>query len=127
MQLRDSHRPVEALASFQEARGVLESFRNPDSNDLYNLSCIYTQLSLLLEHAATPPPPAERADLTDRAVKTLRRALAAGFRGYRGMDSDPDLDPLRGRADFRALILDRGFPLDPFARPSPIPPRGPVR
>lgn len=31
------------------------------------------------------------------------------------MDRDKDLDPLRGRADFQALTLDRGFPLDPFA------------
>jgi hypothetical protein len=32
------------------------------------------------------------------------------------MDHDNDLDPLRDRADFRALMLDRVFPADPFAR-----------
>jgi hypothetical protein len=30
---------------------------------------------------------------------------------------DQDLDPLRERPNFRALILDRGFPRNPFAGP----------
>jgi hypothetical protein len=34
------------------------------------------------------------------------------------MTQDPDLDPLRHRADFRRLLaelFDRDFPADPFA------------
>jgi hypothetical protein len=30
--------------------------------------------------------------------------------------SDRDLDPLRNRADFQALMSDSVFPRDPFAR-----------
>ena len=34
--------------------------------------------------------------------------------------ADRDLDPIRDRADFRAALLDRGFPRDPFAPRSPL-------
>ena len=40
----------------------------------------------------------------------------ADKRYWASMDQDHDLDPLRGRTDFRALMLDRDFPPDPFAR-----------
>jgi hypothetical protein len=32
------------------------------------------------------------------------------------LDRDADLDPLRGRPDFRALRMDLAFPANPFAR-----------
>jgi hypothetical protein len=112
---RDSDRPGEALASFQEAQGVLESLHDPGPGDLYNLACDYSQLSLLSEHATPPATVSERAALAGRAMEALRRALAASYKEFPEMDRDKDLDPLRGRADFRALMLDRGIPLDPFA------------
>ena len=49
----------------------------------------------------------------------LRQAIAAGWSNARHTDSDPDLNPLRLREDFRrllALLFDQGFPADPFAR-----------
>ncbi|MGO9917396.1 MAG: protein kinase domain-containing protein [Isosphaeraceae bacterium] len=113
--LRDTHRPVEALASFQDARGILEPLLDPEPNDFYNLACVYAQLGWLIQDAATPATSSDRAALAERAIETLRRALAAGWSDFSGMDRDHDLDPLRGRADFQALILDRGFPVEPFA------------
>jgi hypothetical protein len=32
------------------------------------------------------------------------------------MRRDPDLDPLRPRADFQVFLLDLAFPADPFTR-----------
>jgi WD40 repeat protein len=113
---RDRDRLPEALASLQESQGVLEAIIDPGPGDVYNLACGYCQLSLLSEHATAPATFPERAGLADRAMEALRRALAAGFSDFRLMDRDKDLDPLRSRADFKALMLDRGFPLDPFAR-----------
>jgi WD40 repeat protein len=101
---RDCKRPVEALAAFQEARSVLESMRNPAPIDLYNLACDYAQLSVLLQHAATPPTAAERESLANQAVDALRRSLGAGMKDFALIDRDHDLDPLRERPDFRALI-----------------------
>ena len=125
--LRDSDRPVEALASHQESQGVLKAIIDPAPVDLYNLACDYSQLSVLSDHAATPATVSERAALADRAMEALQRTLVAGFRDFPLMDRDKDLDPLRGRADFQALTLDRGFPLDPFAGAIEVePPRAPA-
>jgi hypothetical protein len=51
-----------------------------------------------------------------RAMDALRRAMAAGYRDVQWMRRDPDLDPLRSRPEFQALLLDLTFPEDPFAR-----------
>ncbi|MBX9625641.1 MAG: serine/threonine-protein kinase [Gemmataceae bacterium] len=48
--------------------------------------------------------PAEAAADADRAMEWLRKAVAAGFRDRNHMDGDADLDALRGRPDFRALV-----------------------
>jgi WD40 repeat protein/serine/threonine protein kinase len=104
--LRDSHRPVEALAAFREARTVLESLHNPAALDLYNLACDYAQLSVLLQHAATPPTAAERESLASQAVDALRRSLAAGIKDFAWIDRDHDLDPLRERPDFQKLLAE---------------------
>ncbi|MGC8641966.1 MAG: hypothetical protein ACP5XB_19035 [Isosphaeraceae bacterium] len=50
-----------------------------------------------------------------QAVTTLRRAITAGLHDLRFIRRDPDLDPLRARADFQLLLLDLEFPEDPFA------------
>jgi hypothetical protein len=31
------------------------------------------------------------------------------------MNRDPDLDPLRGRPDFQAMMADLAFPAEPFS------------
>jgi hypothetical protein len=52
----------------------------------------------------------------DEAMAVLRRAIAAGFRDASRLASDPELIPLRSRADFQALRMDLEFPANPFAR-----------
>ncbi len=42
----------------------------------------------------------------DRALAALREALASGYKDRRQIRENPDLDPLRGRADFIALTTD---------------------
>jgi serine/threonine protein kinase/WD40 repeat protein/tetratricopeptide (TPR) repeat protein len=104
--LRNEHRPAEALASLKEARQVLEAIRQPSFVDLYNLACAYANLTTLVEPGAAPPTAAEREALANRAMEALRRSLAAGMNNFALMERDRDLDPLRGRSDFRALILE---------------------
>jgi tetratricopeptide (TPR) repeat protein len=90
----------------EEACQVFDAMRQPSSQDLYNQACVYASLSTVDDPSTA---------LTDRAMESLRRSLAAGLTDFAVMDRDPDLDPLRGRSDFRALVLDRGFPSHPFA------------
>jgi WD40 repeat protein len=104
--LRNEHRAAEALASLKEARQVLEAIRQPSFVDLYNLACTYSNLSTLVEPGSAPPTVAEREALANRALETLRRSLASGMSDFALMDRDHDLDPLRDRSDFRALLLE---------------------
>jgi WD40 repeat protein len=104
--LRESHRPVEALALIQEERSVLESIPAPGSMELYNLACVYAQFGVLLQQAGSPPTAAERESLAVRAMDALRRSLATGQTDWALIDRDHDLDPLRERPDFRALMRE---------------------
>jgi hypothetical protein len=74
--------------------------------DLYNLACVYANLTTVVAPGSAPPTASQREALADRAMEALRRSLAAGMRNFALIDRDHDLDPLRGRPDFRALVLE---------------------
>jgi hypothetical protein len=76
---------------------------------LYNLACTESLISGLAIGS-------ERDAYAVRAMATLRRAVAEGFRDLNTLRKDEDLDPLRSRPDFQALLLDLAFPDEPFAR-----------
>jgi adenylate cyclase len=61
-----------------------------DSVMLYNGACLYSRLGE-----------------PQRAIDTLRQAIAGGVRNYGWMDHDPDLDPIRDHPEFIELVKDR--------------------
>jgi len=112
--LRDTGQTAEALNVYEEARGHVESLREPTGIDLYNLACVYAQIAALEGTSSN----ADRLEtLETAAVAALRRSVEGGFDRFDAMDADADLDPLRDRADFAALMLDRRFPAQPFDAP----------
>ena len=109
--LRDSQRPIEALARAREGLAVDESLRDPSPGDLYNLAGDCALVSALLDHGATE----DREKHAARAVGYLRSAIAGDpDRLLPQVPADHNLDPLRSRADFRDLMADASFPSDPF-------------
>jgi hypothetical protein len=46
----------------------------------------------------------------------LHQAVGLGYRSADIFRSEDALDPLRGRDDFRLLMMDVAFPDEPFAR-----------
>jgi serine/threonine protein kinase len=50
--------------------------------------------------------PAARETHALRSVTLLRQAVAAGYRDAARAEADPDLDAVRGRADFRRVLRD---------------------
>ncbi|QEH34977.1 Serine/threonine-protein kinase pkn5 [Aquisphaera giovannonii] len=115
--LERSKRPGEALVRLREALALYETMDAPQPIDLYNMACACTRVSTLEDRGATEDREQPRA----RAVGYLRRAIEADrARIVAMMADDRDLDPLRGRADFRGLMADAAFPPAPFApgRPS---------
>jgi serine/threonine-protein kinase len=110
-------RPGEALTNIRRAEGLLEHPPPVSPWILYNLACAYSLWSAAASGGAAPAPAdAEREACAARGMAALRRAVAAGFDNVTHMGRDPDLDPLRSRLDFQALMMDLAFPADPFQR-----------
>ena len=117
--LRDSNRPDEALACARESLAVYDSVSDPDPGDLYNMAVDCALVSALLG----PGAPGDREELEARAVGYLRQAIEQEpDRFLPQVAAERDLDPLRGRADFRDLMAGVRFPRDPFVQPSPLSP-----
>lgn len=104
----DSGRPTAAVRELTNARKLLGRI-TPGSNSSYALARIEAKLVPLSE-------PEERQAQADRAMDALRQAVAKGYRAVEPLRTDPALDPLRSRSDFRMLLLDLQFPDPPFAR-----------
>jgi hypothetical protein len=106
-----------------EVEGLAGTARDRPGPRRYDMACLLARAAAATGQDRSLDPAARRA-LADRlaagALVELRHARDAGsFRGsdrIRYMDTDPDLDALRGREDFRDLRLDLAFPLDPFGR-----------
>jgi hypothetical protein len=103
-------RPGEAAREIDAAEATVRRLKAPEWQLPYNLACARALLG-----AAVPPGPDHDAQF-DRALANLRLALRAGCRDAAYVRADPDLESLRPRADFQALLLDMAFPADPFAR-----------
>lgn len=56
----------------------------------------------------------------DRATACLRKAVAAGYRDGDYMEKDRDLDALRGREDFQALLATLSSPSEATLPPGPV-------
>lgn len=104
------------MASFRSAVAVMECLATLADVGLYNLACCQALIAGPAEARGSGVSAAEDRVWADRAMETLRRAVAAGFRHLAHMQTDTDLDPLRGREDFQLLMMDLTFPADPFIR-----------
>jgi tetratricopeptide (TPR) repeat protein len=108
-------KPDEAIASFRLARTASQRLPS-DWMYLYNQARFSSLAAGEAGKHGSGMTPAEGRAEANRAMDTLRRAVAAGFRNVVVMQNDTNLDPLRGRDDFRLLMMDLAFPFDPFAR-----------
>jgi tetratricopeptide (TPR) repeat protein/predicted Ser/Thr protein kinase len=112
---------AEARETIRRVESELEILRDAvrPSDYGYNLACALALLSTLVGRPEVAPSPIEQAEIRgyqDRAMDALRRAIAVAGHPRWKIRTDHDLDPLRPRPDFQALMLDLAFPADPFAR-----------
>jgi serine/threonine-protein kinase len=105
----------EAVALFRRAVALMERFPTDSAGYLYNLACYHALLAGVAAEPGSGMSAAEGRAEADRAMDTLQRAVAMGYRGLVVMQTDTDLNPLRDREDFRQLMLDLAMPADPFA------------
>jgi tetratricopeptide (TPR) repeat protein len=114
--LQKCGRPAEAASAFRQSITILEEQSHRTSGDYYDIACAQSLLSGLASQSGSGLTAAEGQAEADHAMNSLRLAAASGWRNPAWMASDTDLNPIRSRPDFQSLVLDLGFPADPFAR-----------
>ena len=112
---RDAGDAAGAAADARRAVALLEGLSARDGRQSFGLACARATLAAAGGRDGSGPSAAEAPLLADRAMDDLRRAAAKGYRNAALYRYEPALAPLRGREDFRLLLLDLAFPADPFA------------
>ena len=87
----------------------------PGSQGTFFLACAHACLTGLAGRPGSGMSAAEGADQAEEAMAALRRAAAMGYRNPEAYRPESALNPLRGRDDFRLLMMDLAMPADPFA------------
>ncbi len=118
------HRGLQAqvaagLGNRDSALQIAETISNLGWNpphDAYDSVCALAKCAAVV-NADTKLSEAERRDLAapfnDRAVQTLRDAIAKGYKDLDKLQKDKDLDSLRSRDDFQKLVADLEASLAP--------------
>ena len=86
-----------------------------DSEQTFLRACGHAGLAGLAGRPGSGASAAEGTDQVETAMAVLRQAVAMGYRSSRVYRAESALDPLRGRDDFRLLLMDLAMPADPFA------------
>jgi serine/threonine-protein kinase len=113
-------RAEEALRWLDQAAAIDQRYAETHPLARYDLACDLALGVPLVGQAGggrDDEAEARRQEQSDRAIETLRRAIAQGYTFPAIISRDADLDPVRHRADFRLLMMDLAMPADPFAAP----------
>jgi serine/threonine-protein kinase len=109
-------RPATAASDYRQSITVTREIRSPIPMDDYNLACCQSLLSRALAKAGSPTAAADSRAAADQAIISLQKAIAAGWQDVVLLRTDTDLEPIRSRPDFRPILLNTGFPPNPFER-----------
>jgi hypothetical protein len=107
---------ADAVATWRRAIASDERTRTSKGETLYYLAGCHARLGGIAGTRGSSLSAAEGTVELDRAMVVLRRAVAGGYRNVNWLKREPDLDPLRARSDFQALMADLAFPFDPFSK-----------
>ena len=106
--------PAGAAADARRAILLYDSLPSRSGEEWFETACCHAALAGL---AGSGVSAAEGASEADAAMAELRKAAAMGYRSPDAYRTKDALDPLRGRDDFRLLLMDMAMPSEPFARP----------
>jgi eukaryotic-like serine/threonine-protein kinase len=84
-----------------------------NASQLYDFACIYAVVSTKIAD--------KKQEYADRGMELLNKAVKAGYKDGAHMAKDTDLDPLRGRDDFKKLIADLESKSSPKPQLAPPP------
>ncbi len=115
--LADTGKPAEAILEFQEVIKIFQHLEIKGLRNDYDFACTLSLIGKLAEQSGSGVSVSEGKAKLDEAMTRLRRSLEVDRNmSMADVQTNHDLDPLRGRADFKLLMLDLMFPVEPFAR-----------
>jgi tetratricopeptide (TPR) repeat protein len=113
--------PAGAAADVRRATALYDTLRSRSGEEWFLSACAHAALAGLAGQAGAGVAAAEGEEQAARAMGSLHKAVAMGYRSRDAYRNEDALDPLRGRDDFRLLMMDLAFPAEPFAPTEPIP------
>jgi serine/threonine-protein kinase len=126
--LRDTGHPVEAVRTRRELGQWLDiHVEGPQS--MFDGACGHARLSIPHGDGKSPPSTEEQAEArreADRAIEQLQRAIETGFADLNAIRTQKDLDPLRGRDDFKQLVRSLEERVWVRSQAAPVAAAGPV-
>ncbi len=112
---RDQGDVAGAAADWKRADGLLEGAGPLNLEFTIIHACCHASLFWAAGQPASDVPAREAGTEADRAIALLQHAVDLGCRDLSTYHNETALDPLRGRDDFRTLMLNIAFPAKPFA------------
>lgn len=107
--------PAGAADAWKRACADLDRTGALSSELTFFRACGHAGLAGLAGRPGSGVSDAEATNLAETAMVLLRQAVLMGYRNPDAYRAESALDPLRGRDDFRLLMMDLVFPADPFA------------
>ncbi len=107
---------IEAAKDWRRSAAVLAGLKSPWGQVYVMAACCHAELSGLGGLPGSGVSAAEGQVEAETAMELLRKAVAMGMRNRAWLRTIPGLDPIRGRGDFRLIMMDIEFPAQPFAR-----------
>ncbi len=107
-----------ALTRLQEAVRIGRTNPGEKPYSTYELACALALCGATTGEGESTPSAevqAEKHQLADQAVASLRQAIADGWHNAAWMTVDPDLDSIRSRTDFQALVRESTMPKEPIS------------
>jgi serine/threonine-protein kinase len=112
---RDLGDPAGAAADLRRAVALYDGLSPRADWELFDTACGHAALSSLAGRNGTGVSAAEGQTEVARAMGALTQAASMGDQDANALRTEPALDPLRSRDDFRVVMMDMAFPAEPFA------------
>ncbi len=114
--LRESADPAGAAAAWRRAVALYDGLKSPRGEQAFFRSGCHAGLAGLAGRPSSGVSAGDGPAEADRAMTWVRRAVALGYRNPEAYRNEDALGPIRGREDFRLLMMDLAMSSDAFAR-----------
>ena len=104
-----------AATDIRRALKIRNELSSPSGEDWFETACCLASLATLAGRDGSGVSTSEIAAEADSTIAILKKAISLGFRCYGRYRQESALTMLRGRADFRQVMMDLAIPADVFA------------